>query len=196
MPLSLPSAPFIFIRHGETDYNAKGLLTGQTDVPLNQRGQQQAFKAVALIRDKNIKRIVHSPLIRAKQTAEIINHYLNVPLYEYDSLKEHGWGILEGCDKEAASVNCARYSETAPEGGESPKDFQVRAIKAVHAVVDHHNLTLIVAHGGIFRVLVENMGFYNYRAHNGIPVLFKPADNQNAAWHISNLDGSEYQTVT
>lgn len=64
-----------FVRHGQTDYNLIGRLQGHTDQPLNGTGVGQAealaekLRAVGLTFD----RVISSPLIRARRTAEIVS---------------------------------------------------------------------------------------------------------------------------
>lgn len=66
----------IFIRHGETNANATGLLLGRHDAPLNDRGHAQARAvANAVINPERfgvINNVITSPLLRAHQTAEMI----------------------------------------------------------------------------------------------------------------------------
>ena len=56
------------LRHGQTDYNAKGLFQGRVDEPLNEVGEDQAKRAAASI--GKVDRVLASPLQRAKKTAE------------------------------------------------------------------------------------------------------------------------------
>ncbi len=83
------------IRHGQTELNKKGLINGYLDNPLALEGIEQARNA-ALTLPKNIKHIYSSSLARARQTAEILNEVLDVPLTLHDELKEVNFGILEG----------------------------------------------------------------------------------------------------
>src|SRR5580698_3059326 len=96
----IPLVPFVFIRHGQTDWNLKNMLQGHTDIPLNGTGHAQAYNAVSILSGKGISRIVSSPLIRAHKTAEIINEHLRVPLHILDGLKERSVGVLEGTVKD------------------------------------------------------------------------------------------------
>jgi probable phosphoglycerate mutase len=63
---------FYFIRHGQTDWNAIGRMQGQSDIPLNATGLQQAKEAAEKFVGLDIDRIVSSPLKRASVTAQII----------------------------------------------------------------------------------------------------------------------------
>ena len=62
----------ILVRHGETNWNLEGRLMGQKDIPLNDKGREQA----EILRNKLINiefdRCYSSPLSRAKETARII----------------------------------------------------------------------------------------------------------------------------
>ena len=60
---------FWFLRHGETDWNARNLSQGNTDIPLNEVGRAQAVNAAKLLRTRGIRSIVSSPLSRAHDTA-------------------------------------------------------------------------------------------------------------------------------
>ena len=84
------------VRHGETDWNAKGIIMGQADIPLNANGVRQA----EALRDKIIKSglefdaIYVSPLQRTTQTAQII-----APGFQMifsNNLKERAVGQFQG----------------------------------------------------------------------------------------------------
>ena len=85
-----------FIRHGETDFNLKGIIQGQLDIPLNETGIKQAYETKDKLTNLKIDIIFCSPLIRAKQTAEIINEKLNVPIVYDNRLKEFNAGDKQG----------------------------------------------------------------------------------------------------
>ncbi|MDT7659165.1 MAG: alpha-ribazole phosphatase [Pseudonocardiales bacterium] len=60
----------ILVRHGQTDANARGLLLGRADPPLNETGYRQACALAAAL--PRAARIVSSPLTRARQTAALL----------------------------------------------------------------------------------------------------------------------------
>ena len=76
--MSLPELPFWFLRHGETDYNARGLSQGAIDIPLNDNGRAQAKAAGSLLAGKGIVSIVCSPMLRTRETAIIVAAELDV----------------------------------------------------------------------------------------------------------------------
>ena len=59
-------------RHGETDWNAAGRWQGQSDVPLNDLGRDQARRLGEALRDKGVTAIVSSDLSRARETATMV----------------------------------------------------------------------------------------------------------------------------
>ena len=87
---------FYVVRHGQTDWNAKGRIQGKTDIELNEIGIEQAKKLKELIKDYNIDLIISSPLKRARKTAEVINEAVKCNIIFEESLKERGYGIFEG----------------------------------------------------------------------------------------------------
>ena len=71
------------VRHGETDQNKLGIVQGRIDNPLNELGQNQAKELGLKLRNEQVKfdHIIASPLIRAKQTASIIQQELNSDIH-------------------------------------------------------------------------------------------------------------------
>ncbi len=85
-------------RHGETEWNAKGRLQGQRDVPLNRRGHSQALAAARLLRRVPLIQVYASVLKRSQQTARIIAeaNICRLNVIPSDLLKETALGVLEG----------------------------------------------------------------------------------------------------
>lgn len=70
----------ILIRHGKTEWNTLNKAAGQVDIPLNEIGREQALETKEKLKDMPIDLIITSPLIRARQTAEIINEDRKLPI--------------------------------------------------------------------------------------------------------------------
>jgi broad specificity phosphatase PhoE len=70
---------FYFVRHGETILNAKKIRQGE-EGGLSEKGQHQAERVGQALKDLHIGRIISSPYERARETTDIINKYLNVPV--------------------------------------------------------------------------------------------------------------------
>lgn len=84
------------VRHGQTDYNVKNVYQGQTDIPLNEVGIQQAKDTAKKFIDIKIDAILVSPLKRAKQTARYISEITKVPITIEEGLIERSFGNMEG----------------------------------------------------------------------------------------------------
>jgi broad specificity phosphatase PhoE len=93
---SIPKHNFYFLRHGQTKWNAEGRFQGHTDIALNDVGLSQAHDAATILARCPVELIVASPLIRARQTAEIVARHLGKPLLMDDALKERHFGAFEG----------------------------------------------------------------------------------------------------
>jgi broad specificity phosphatase PhoE len=107
----------VLVRHGRTDANAKGLLLGRLDAPLDAVGRAQAEQLAAAV--GTVDRVVTSPLERARQTAAAfgVEHEVDDRLIELD------YGDFDGVPMGdvAASIWSTWRSdlEFAPPGGES-----------------------------------------------------------------------------
>ena len=185
---TIPLIPFYFIRHGQTDWNAKEMWQGWTDIPLNETGHAQAHSAVSILSGKGITRIVSSPLIRAHKTAEIINEHFRVPLQLIEGLKECSLGILEGMVKDKSLASKGLHYVALAGKGEHADEFKLRIANALHDALDPQNTTLIVAHGGVYWAIMEMIGFKDQRSHNCVPYLFVPPKDNQSSWTVHPLD--------
>lgn len=84
------------IRHGETSWNRKLLLQGQTDIPLNEKGREFARKTSEGMKDIPIDLVITSPLCRAVETAALVLGDRAVPVIKDERIQEIGFGIMEG----------------------------------------------------------------------------------------------------
>ena len=180
-----PNVTIYFIRHGETDWNAAMRMQGQRDIPLNETGRAQAARNGRVLH-KSITipdryDYVASPLIRARETMEIVRGELGLPAAEYRTepiLKEIHFGEWEGFTWEELRAKApeaidARFDDpwncTSP-GGESYAMLSKRAEKWLISVKCD---TVVVSHGGVSRCL---RGLLLGLDHNEIPHLPVPQD--------------------
>lgn len=162
--------PFYFLRHGVTDHNQARLVMGQRDIPLNQRGREQARRAARLLADQGIAAIFASPLGRASETARIIAAQVGVEVTVVDGLKERSWGVLEG------HGHWEKPWLTTPEGGETLEVFSARVLAGLQVLRAARSPALVVAHSGICRVLRRHLDIDDGEGPvpHGVPLRFEP----------------------
>lgn len=142
-----------FVRHGETDYNLKGITQGQLDIPLNQTGIEQARKVAQKLKNYKIDMIYCSPLVRAKKTAEIINEFHGVEIVFDNRLKEFYAGAKQGTiDLNWDKKHKAEYlHEPEKYNAEPYQKFYDRVVDVLKEIRDLNKNVLIVSHGGVYR---------------------------------------------
>jgi len=156
--------PIYYIRHGQTDWNAARQVQGRTDIPLNETGHAQAAGVARALaaREPDISgfTIYASPLTRVRQTLKyLLDEYgIDDSVVHFDDrLLEVSFGDHEGwtwSELNAIGVEPRKdpesYFHWRPENGESYYDASLR-IKSWLA--DVTGPTIVVAHGGISRIL-------------------------------------------
>jgi len=165
---------FWFLRHGETDWNARNLSQGNVDVPLNEVGLAQARTAAEVLRTRGIRSIVTSPLSRAYDTAVIVGERIGVPLEVEDELREVAFGVQEG-QPMAEWFDDWVAGKFTPEGAEPFNVLRARAVAVINQALTRPAPVLVVAHGALFRALRAEMGLPpNVRTPNGVPFFCEP----------------------
>lgn len=87
----------ILVRHGESEYNAKGIIQGHIDTDLTPKGIIQAHLLALELKSKfNIKKIFSSDLRRAYRTAYIIGDNIGLDIIKDNRLREMYFGDWEG----------------------------------------------------------------------------------------------------
>ncbi|MCR5337817.1 MAG: histidine phosphatase family protein [Lachnospiraceae bacterium] len=121
------------MRHGKTDWNGRHKLQGQTDIPLNEEGRQMAREAAEACSNVHFDLCYCSPLIRAKETAQIVLEGRNIEIRYDDRLREMNFGEYEGIENcfDLPDCNVRNFffhpeSYVADKGAESLDDLFAR----------------------------------------------------------------------
>ena len=152
------------LRHGETDLNAKGIMQGWLDKPLNQNGRELAVVTGQAMKGIKFDKCISSPLLRAKETAEIVLRQSgsSIPINTDDRLREINFGAMEGRTlAEMGSEGHLFFNDpfkfSGFDGGETIKDVCKRTqefLKELIARGDFQNC-LIGAHGCAVRAMLN-----------------------------------------
>lgn len=140
-------------RHGQTNWNLEKKVMGRSNIPLNKNGRKQATIVRDSLFNTPIDKIICSPLLRAKQTADIINQKKQVEIIYDNRLIERDFGEFEGMNTKDFDFYgfWNYYQNNHYQYAENIQDFFQR----VYEVLDDIKLTynekniLIVGHGGI-----------------------------------------------
>jgi probable phosphoglycerate mutase len=187
-PVPLPIA-FWFVRHGETDWNARDLSQGRTDIPLNAVGRAQAARAAGLLADVGIASIVASPLSRARDTALAVAAVLGLPVHTDDDLREVDFGAQEGLPMGAWYDDWIGGHFT-PEGAEPFAVLRARAVGAINRALERPGPVLVVAHGALWRGFRAAAGLSpRVRTPNAVPLLATPPADGAGAWTLEARGG-------
>lgn len=175
---------FILVRHGETQWNTNGRFGGYTDVPLNEKGKEQAKSAGQKLMDEKIDRVYCSDLSRATDTAQAILKHHSLPVNYSKSIREMNFGKWEGLTykqileeyPEHSKAWVEDYTHVACLEGESLQMFYDRIVQAfeeIKADVRDGETALIVAHSGVIKgILCKEIigsvdGFWKFKVENG-----------------------------
>ncbi len=86
----------LLVRHGETEWNRIRRFQGRSDLELNDRGKAQVDSLALTLKEKEIKSIYSSPLLRAVETAKAVNRFHGATIEQRDGLMEMDLGDFEG----------------------------------------------------------------------------------------------------
>lgn len=157
------------IRHGKTDWNKRHKLQGRTDIPLCDEGRIMASDAAKEYADMHFDVCYSSPLIRAKETAEILLKGRDIPIITDVRLIEMGFGVFEGSENTFEKENCPmnvffKNPEdyvTPVEGGESLDELYQRTGSFLEEIaIPLHRSgkdVLIVGHGAMNSCIISQM---------------------------------------
>ena len=193
VPLPTPRNPhkgprLLLVRHGETNWNKESRFQGIRDIPLNENGREQGRKAAEFLQDTPLDFAVSSPMLRPKETAEIIlQQHPHVELETTSELVEICHGLWEGkleAEIEADFPGLLNQWKEAPETvqmpeGENLQQVWDRAVAAWQKIVSDYSdgesprTGIVVAHDAINKVILCHLlglrpeNFWNIKQGNG-----------------------------
>ena len=146
-------------RHGQTDLNAKKLMQGRSDIPLNEMGRSQARAAHDKIADVKFDAVYSSPLDRAIETAEIISGVSRSQIIIDERIIETDFGKYEQRPYATMGLPMNLYWMLpevfpAPQTVESTREM-IERVGSFFTDLEkkNHGTVLIACHGGIIRVI-------------------------------------------
>ena len=194
---------FVFIRHGETDWNRQQRFQGQIDIPLNAIGLEQAQRLGRHLAPTPTEILLCSDLTRAQQTAAPLALAWGQQAQALPGFREQSFGVLEGLDVPTIKAQhpelwrqwLEHRADFALPGGESLQQFHARVVKSVRdAAQAHPGKTLtVVTHGGVLDML--------WRTVHGLPLDgLRSCDIPNTGinrlrWHQGSLELLQWAEV-
>lgn len=187
------SKKIYLVRHGQTDFNLRGVVQGSgIDAPLNRNGQRQAEAFFEFYKNVPFEKVYYTGLQRTKQSVQGFLE-MGIPHEAVSELNEISWGRYEGVPMTAEENKyyehmLERWSSGdlsyAIEGGESP----IIVAKRLKVGIDHilsqpEKLVLVCMHGRAMRVLLSLLLGYDLRYMD----LFK---HQNLGLYVLNQNQS------
>ncbi len=151
--VSAPSQQIVLIRHGETEWSREGRHTGRTDLPLTERGREEAAALGGALAGRRFALVVTSPLVRAAETCRLAG--LDDAALTRDDLREWDYGRYEGRTTEEIREDRPGWTlwrDGCP-GGESSADVGVRADRVITELRAADGDVAVFAHGHLLRVL-------------------------------------------
>lgn len=162
-------------RHGQTQWNVDCKVCGRTDLPLTAVGLEQAERLAEQAVSCGIQRIIASPMLRARQTAQAVARRCGLEIQTDDRLIEQDYGTCEGVDRlDPGFLACKRNFGTRYPGGESMLDLACRVYSLLDELPEKYpgETVLLVCHGGVMRSIrtyfedMTNEAYFGYSADN------------------------------
>lgn len=155
------------VRHGETVWNAERRIQGQSDSPLTEKGEQQAWQVGERVKHLGITHIIASDLGRTRRTAEIIADACGCSVTLDPRLRELNMGVLEKRPLDGLTSEEEQWRATLVNGteggripeGESMTEMATRMHAALNACLDlpAGSRPLLVSHGMALGALVSTI---------------------------------------
>ena len=187
-------ALLVLIRHGESQWNLENRFTGWIDVPLTDKGREEARRAGERIRHIRFDKAYTSVLKRAIDTLDIVLQTIGqvgMPVTYDQALNERHYGDLQGLNKAETAEKYGkeqvhqwrRSYDVAPPGGESLKDTAARALPyfETHILPDLRagKNVLVSAHGNSLRSIVMHLDklsreqVLELNLATGVPIVYE-----------------------
>ncbi len=187
-------------RHGQTGEQYKNRYVGSTDVPISESGFVQVGQLAERLSSHSISLCYCSPLLRCRQTAEVLKGQINCDIVIEHGLAEVDFGrwelatFAEICERDPDKVD--QWSTnvldfTFPDG-ENSQNFYNRVLSQVEMIAGcGEDSVLVVSHGGVIRAMIcilLGLSFENYILFNVKPATFVELDVFGESAVLSGLN--------
>jgi broad specificity phosphatase PhoE len=163
--MSVSGQPQLYLaRHGQTAYNREGRFQGHLPVPLDDTGRAQAAELAERALAYDFRALWSSPLLRARETADVIARRIGIEVLEDERLMETDAG--DWTDRSFAEVRAEapeRFDAFAAgdpafafPGGESFAGQEVRVSAALEEIEQGELPALVVCHGMVIRAALRS----------------------------------------
>lgn len=190
------------IRHGQDLPNYRG---GWSNNGLTDAGKEQSFRLGNFLTEMNISRIISSDLLRAKETADIVNKCLNLPIEYTSEWREINSGTISGMTKAESDKKYPNFyiekmgiDQHFP-NGESPREFYDRIITALISLQQkalHDERIVLITHGGVIMALLhyfEGLDWVDDRKYIKVEKCsINTAAFENSSWRLINKGYDSY----
>ena len=198
----------ILVRHAQTQWNRAGMIQGQQDSPVTERGERETAALLAALKDEGYTAecVFSSPLARARSMGEQLAALFQAPLVIDAALMEQSFGGYEGLSTQKLQAEAealfAHDAAFCPPGGESLAQAVQRMLAFLqrqHTRAAHRTLC-VVCHGhvtqGLLALLKEGSfeNFARYAQPNASYAVLEMAEEKCAvlrwgvATHLRTLD--------
>jgi len=165
-------AYLVLVRHGQSEWNALGLWTGQEDISLTDQGKAEARKAAEHLREITLHKAHTSSLSRTHQTLEEIKSALNhtdLETVQHKALDERHYGDYQAKNKweikdqigDDEFMKLRRNWDHPVPNGETLKDVHARVLpyyeeQILEDLKEGKNI-IVAAHGNSLRALMKHL---------------------------------------
>jgi broad specificity phosphatase PhoE len=160
-----------FVRHGESEANTLRVISNrESRFGLTTLGKEQALILADRLKDVPVTAIFSSPILRAKETAEILAHSFQLTYQITEALREYDCGILEDKSDEeswklhgeiAEDWTLHHNHQRKPEGGENFLDIKKRFVPFIESFTQNgyhaEDHILLVSHGGLLQLMLPEV---------------------------------------
>lgn len=190
---------FVIARHGETDYNKRGVMQGRgIDAPLNETGKRQAKKLAAYLGKYGATHLFTSNMRRAIETAGFFSECSGLPIMKSSALDEMDFGDFEGREFGEVMTELAQIDQSWRNGhirqkipgGESPLEVFERANDKILTIAEQQGEGVItmVLHGRLMRILFAEWLGYGIKNMHLI-------EHENAAVNQFVYNGGSFKPI-
>lgn len=189
------------VRHGETVWNVERRCQGHTDIPLNEKGLEQAEKLGRYLQNVQLDAVYASDLSRARQTAEKIAQYHRLNVQTMPALRERHYGEWEGLTVEEINERYPDQLHVRRAGGvygiETFADLQGRVFNGLTDLARKHSGQNVVAvsHGGSINAFLHRVT--NGELGTGVTVIENTGVTQlvyraQGRWDVLHVNETEH----